>query len=353
MEKELQQRLSSIRPLDEEFLSRAQAKLDKLTKPPGSLGQLEEIARRYVAIVENIRPRIQQKIIYTFAGDHGVVAEGVSAYPKEVTPQMVYNFIRGGAAINVLAGHVGAKVVVVDIGVDHLFEPLEGLVIRKVARGTGNITRGPAMSKEQALQAIFVGLEMADRAKNGGADLVGTGDMGIGNTTPSSAILAALTGLPVNQVTHRGTGIDDVALSRKVKAIEKALEVNAPDPKDPLDVLSKVGGLEIAGIAGLIIGCAGHRIPVVVDGFISTAGAMIAVALNPRVQDRLFASHQSVEVGHQFMWEYIGQKPILNLSMRLGEGTGAALAMSIIEAAVKVLNEMATFSEAGVSEASR
>jgi nicotinate-nucleotide--dimethylbenzimidazole phosphoribosyltransferase len=177
--------------------------------------------------------------------------------------------------------------------------------------------------------------------------------MGIGNTTPSSAILASLTGLPVRQVTHRGTGIDDAALERKIQTIEKAIALNNPDPKDPLDVLAKVGGFEIAGIAGLIIGCAFHRIPVVVDGFISTAGAMIAVGLNPEIKGYLFASHQSVEVGHPFMWKHIGQKPILNLALRLGEGTGAALAMSIVEAAVKVLNEMATFSEAGVSKESR
>jgi nicotinate-nucleotide--dimethylbenzimidazole phosphoribosyltransferase len=308
------------------------------------------MAKRYVAIVEEINPRIQEKFIYTFAGDHGVVAEGVSAYPKEVTPQMVYNFLRKGAAINVLAGHVGAKVVVVDIGVDHEFEPLEGLIIRKVARGTGNLSRGPAMSRIQALRAISVGLEMADHARDQKADLVGTGDMGIGNTTPSSAILASIAGLPVSLVTHRGTGIDDATLMRKIQIIEEAIERNKPDPQDPLDVLAKVGGFEIAGIAGLIIGCAAHRIPVVVDGFISTAAAMIAVALNKRIKGYLFASHQSLEVGHQFMWEYIGQKPILNLSMRLGEGTGAALAMFIIEAAVKILNEMATFTEAGVSE---
>jgi nicotinate-nucleotide--dimethylbenzimidazole phosphoribosyltransferase len=350
MEKELRVRLSSIQPLKKDFFSRAQTRLDRLTKPLGSLGQLEEMAKRYVAIVEEVNPRIQQKFIYTFAGDHGVVAEGVSAYPKEVTPQMVYNFLRKGAAINVLAGHVGAKVVVVDIGVDHEFEPLEGLIIRKVARGTGNLSRGPAMSRTQALQAISVGLEMADQARAQKADLVGTGDMGIGNTTPSSAILASMAGLPVSLVTHRGTGIDDATLMRKIQIIEEAIETNKPDPQDPLDVLAKVGGFEIAGIAGLIIGCAAYRIPVVVDGFISTAAAMIAVALNNRIKEYLFASHQSVEVGHQFMWEYIGQKPILNLSMRLGEGTGAALAMFIIEAAVKILNEMATFTEAGVSE---
>jgi len=353
MEPTLKERLSSIRPLKEEFLSQAQAKLDNLTKPLGSLGQLEEIAKRYVAIVENLNPKVDKKIIYTFAADHGVVAEGVSAYPKEVTPQMVYNFLRQGAGINVLARHVGAKVIVVDIGVDHEFEPMEDLMIKKVARGTGNITRGPAMSREQALEAISIGLEMADHAKKQNADLVGTGDMGIGNTTPSSAILASLTGLPVRQVTHRGTGIDDAALERKIQTIEKAIALNNPDPKDPLDVLAKVGGFEIAGIAGLIIGCAFHRIPVVVDGFISTAGAMIAVGLNPEIKGYLFASHQSVEVGHPFMWEHIGQKPILNLALRLGEGTGAALAMSIVEAAVKVLNEMATFSEAGVSKESR
>jgi len=349
--KKLREKLSLIQPIKNEFLSRAQARLDKLTKPLGSLGQLEEIAKRYVAIVENLRPRVDKKTIYTFTGDHGVAGEGVSAYPKEVTPQMVYNFLRQGAGINVLARHVGAQVIVVDIGVDHVFEPQEGLMIRKVARGTGNIACGPAMSREQALRAIFVGLEMADHARQQKADLVGTGDMGIGNTTPSSAILASLTGLPASLVTHRGTGISEAALLQKIQIIERSLAINNPDPRDPLDVLAKVGGLEIAGIAGLIIGCAFHRIPVVVDGFISTAGAMIAVDLNPEIKGYLFASHQSVEVGHQFMWEYIGQKPILNLSLRLGEGTGAALAMSIIEAGVKILNEMATFTEAGVAEA--
>jgi nicotinate-nucleotide--dimethylbenzimidazole phosphoribosyltransferase len=353
LEEELKERLAIVKPLKKEFFSLAQTRLDQLTKPQGSLGQLEDIAKRFVAIFENLNPAIEKKIIYTFAGDHGVVAEKVSAYPKEVTSQMVHNLLRKGAAINVLAAHVGAKVVIVDIGVDHLFAPMEGLMIRKVARGTANMARGPAMSREQALQAIGVGFEMADYAKNQKADMVGTGDMGIGNTTPSSAILAVLTGLPVSQVTHRGTGIDDVTLTRKVKIIEKAIEINAPDPKDPLDVLAKVGGFEMAGIAGLIIGCAGYRIPVVVDGFISTAGAMIAVALNSRIKDYLFASHQSVEVGHPFMWEYIGQRPILNLSMRLGEGTGAALAMPIIEAAVRVLNQMATFAEAGVSQGDR
>ena len=349
MEKELNKRLQAIQPLKDNFIVQAQAKLDRLTKPQGSLGQLEEMAKKYAAIVENLNPKIEKKIIYVFAGDHGVTAEGVSAYPKEVTPQMIFNFLRGGAGINVLARQVGAQVVVVDIGVDHEFEPAEGLMIRKISRGTGNIFCGPAMSRDQAVQALTVGLEMADHAKKQNADLVGTGDMGIGNTTPSSAILASLTGLAVSQVTHRGTGIDDLALKRKIQIIERAIAVNRPDPKDPLDVLAKLGGFEIAGIAGLIIGCASHRIPVVVDGFISTAGAMIAVGLNPEIKGYIFASHQSVEVGHPFMWEYIGQKPILNLSLRLGEGTGAALAIFLIEGAVKIMKEMATFSEAGVS----
>ncbi len=350
MEQKLRECLSGIQPLKETFLREVQARLDSLTKPVGSLGQIEEIARRLAAIQENVRPRIGKKLIFTFAADHGVVAEGVSAYPKDVTAQMVMNFLRGGAGINVLARHAGAKVVVVDIGVDHSFPPHERLMIRKVARGTQNMARGPAMSREQAVQAISIGLEMADYAATSAAGLVGTGDMGIGNTTASSAILAALTGLPAERVTSRGTGIDDAALAKKVQIIKTAIEVNQPDTRDPIDVLAKVGGFEIGGIAGLVIGCAARRIPVVVDGFISSAGAMIAVALNPRIKEYIFAAHQSVEAGHPFMWEYIGQKPMLNLALRLGEGTGAALAMLMIEAAAKILTEMATFSEAGVSE---
>lgn len=352
MEEKLKEKIGSLPPLRKEFWEMAQARLNQLTKPLNSLGELEEIAKRIVAITENPRPSVHPKGIYVFAADHGVTAEGVSAYPKEVTAQMVYNFLKKGAGINVLARHVGAEVVIVDIGVDHEFPPAHGLLIRKVGRGTQNMTVGPAMSRAQALRALGIGLEMADQAKASGANLVGTGDMGIGNTTASSAVLASITGLPVSQVTHRGSGIDDETLRKKVKTIEKALAHNQPDSKDPLDVLAKVGGFEIGGIAGLILGCALHRIPVVVDGFISTAGAMIAVALQPRVREYFFAAHQSVEVGHRLMLESIGQKPLLNLSLRLGEGTGAALAMSIIEAAVKVLNEMATFAEAGVSKAS-
>jgi nicotinate-nucleotide--dimethylbenzimidazole phosphoribosyltransferase len=351
LERRLKATLGGIQPVRKEVLSRARARLDRLTKPRGSLGQLEEIAARYVGMTEDLNPKIKKKMIFLFVADHGVAAEGISAYPQAVTAQMVTNFLEGGAAINVLARHVGAEVIVVEVGVKQDFLPAAGLLVRKIARGTGNILQGPAMTRQQALQAIFVGLEMADLAASQMADLVGTGDMGIGNTTASSAILASLAGLPISLVTHRGTGIDDGTLVKKIQVIEEAITRNQPDPEDPLDVLAKLGGFEIAGIAGLIIGCAQRRIPVVVDGFISTAGAMIAVGLNARIQEYLYASHQSVEVGHRFMWEHIGQKPLLDLSLRLGEGTGAALAMSLIEGAVKVYREMATFKEAGVSEA--
>lgn len=349
LEKRIRERLEAIQPLKEKFLAEAQARWDALTKPQGSLGQLEEIVKQYVAIVENLKPQITKKIIFVFAADHGVAAEGVSAYAQEVTAQMVYNFLAGGAGINVLARYIGAKVVVVDIGVDHDFGDIPGLVNLKVARGTRNIAAGPAMTRAEAEQAISFGLDMADLAQKEKADLVGTGDMGIGNTTPSSAILAALTGLPAEKVTYRGTGIDDHSLQRKIQVVQKALMVNRPDAQDPLDVLAKVGGLEIAGIAGLIIGCAFHRIPIVVDGFISTAGAMIACALNPLIKKYIFAAHESAEIGHRFMWKELEAQPILNLSLRLGEGTGAALAMGIIEAALKLYKEMATFAEAGVS----
>ncbi len=349
LEGRVRAKLQAIQPLKEKFFALAHERWDALTKPQGSLGHLEEMAKRYVAIVENLKPTVERKLIFVFAADHGVVAEGVSAYPKEVTAQMVYNFLRGGAAINVLARHVGAKVLVVDIGVDHDFGVIPGLLNLKVARGTRNIHEGPAMTREEAWQALSFGVEMADLARKEKADLVATGDMGIGNTTASSAILAALTGLPPAQVTYRGTGIDDQTLARKIKVIQEALMINRPDPRDPVDVLAKVGGLEVAGIAGLIIGCAFHRIPIVVDGFISTAGAMIACALNPLIKNYIFAAHESAEIGHKFMWKELEAKPILNLSLRLGEGTGAALAMSLIEAALKLFKEMSTFAEAGVS----
>jgi nicotinate-nucleotide--dimethylbenzimidazole phosphoribosyltransferase len=346
----LNKTLAKIQPVDEEFLAKAQAKLDNKTKPLGSLGRLEEMARRVAAIKEDLTPDTAKKIIFTFAGDHGIVEEGVSAFPKEVTPQMVLNFLRGGAGVNVLARHVGAEVRVVDVGVDFDFEPTPGLIIRKVAKGTRNFAKESAMTREEAVAAIEVGIALADQAKKEGVAMVGTGEMGIGNTSPSSAIIAALAGCTVREVTHRGTGINDQALEHKIDVIQVGLALNSPDPNDPLDVLTKVGGLEIAGIAGLVLGAAANRIPVVVDGFISTAGALIASELHPNVRDYIFAAHCSVEIGHTMMLERIGAKPILDLQLRLGEGTGAALAMGLIEAGAKVLKEMATFAEAGVAE---
>lgn len=342
--------IDGIEPLDPELSERIQRRLDNKTKPLGSLGRLEEFARRYATIRGTEEPGLPRKMIHTFAADHGVVEEGVSAFPKEVTRQMVTNFLAGGAGVNVLARHVGAEVRVVDIGVDHYFGLLPGLCTRKIRRGTDNFTKGPAMSRQEAVEAILAGAALAREAAEEGYTLLGTGEMGIGNTTPSSAIIAVIAGLDPREVTHRGTGIDDAALQRKIDVIRRGIAVNRPDPTDPVDVLAKVGGLEIAGIAGLCLGGAACRVPVVVDGFISTAGALIAAHLAPRVVDYLFAAHRSVEIGHRVMLERMGLEPILDLSLRLGEGTGAALAMGLIEAGVKILNEMATFSQAGVSE---
>lgn len=341
--------VASIKPIDEAWFATAQKHLDNLTKPPGSLGMFEAFSRRLVAIAENPKPSVDPKVIFTFAGDHGVVEEGVSAYPREVTPQMVLNFLRGGAAINVLAHHSGAEVVVIDIGVDHDFGAREGLVDRKVLRGTKNFLRGPAMTREEAVRCVEAGIGLAEDYAGSGYQLFGTGDMGIGNTTPSSAIAAVLTGRPAYEVTGKGTGITDETLARKVRVIEAGIRLNNPDPTDAVDVLAKVGGAEIGGIAGLILGAASRRVPVVVDGFISTAGALIAFGLCPTVTDYLFAAHNSVEKGHRLMLEKLGLRPILDLGFRLGEGTGAAVAMHLIEGGLKIYSEMATFDDAGVS----
>ena len=341
--------LTRIKPVNTELLAQAQARLDNKTKPLGSLGRLEEFARRVAAIGGEMAPDVSRKVIFTFAGDHGIVEEGVSLFPREVTTQMVFNFLAGGAGVNVLARHAGAEVRVVDVGVDFDFGDTPGMLHRKVARGTRNFAKGPAMTRDETLAALQVGIDLADLCKAEGVGLVGTGEMGIGNTSPSSAIIAAISGITVRELTHRGTGINDAALEHKIHIIEQGLALNKPDPADPLDVLTKVGGLEIAAIAGLVLGCAANSIPVVIDGFISTAGALIASELHPHVRDYVFAAHESVEIGHRFMLERIGTPPILDLGFRLGEGTGAALAMGLIEAGVKVLNEMATFEQAGVS----
>jgi nicotinate-nucleotide--dimethylbenzimidazole phosphoribosyltransferase len=340
--------LALIRPVDADKMAAIQAGIDRQAKPQGSLGRLEEFACRFAAVTG--RNAVAKKVVFTFAGDHGVTEEGVSAFPREVTPQMVLNFIEGGAAINALARHAGAEVVVVDMGVDYEFKPMHGLLNKKVGRGTANLAMGSAMTRQEAICCLETGIELAVSCRDAGIDLVGTGDMGIGNTTPSSAIAAVFTGLPVARVTHRGTGIDDAALANKIRVIEQGLRVNAPDARDPVDVLAKVGGYEIGGIAGLIIGCAAIGIPVVVDGFISTAGAMIASELHPHVRDYLFAAHRSAEIGHVHMLERLRLRPMLDLDMRLGEGTGAALAMGLIEAGLRALREVKTFDEAGVAK---
>ncbi len=342
--------IAKIQKIDDGLIKLAQSRLDNLTKPQGSLGRLEEFARRMVAITGSTIPRTERKVIFTIAGDHGVTKEGVSAYPSEVTPQMVYNFIAGGAGVNVLARHVGAKVMVVDMGVAADFEPAANLIVKKIAYGTKNIATGPAMSNNEAKKSIESGIDVFNEELNEhGIDIVGTGDMGIANTTPSAAIICAVTGKDPSIIAGRGTGVDDLRLKLKIDVIRKALEINKPDPRDPLDLLAKVGGFEIGGIAGLILAAVSHRIPVVVDGFISTAGALIAIGFNPTVTDYLFMSHNSAEKGHSEVLDFIGIEPMLDLDLRLGEGTGAALAIGIIEASVKILTEMATFGEAGVS----
>jgi len=324
-------------------------RFNNLAIPSGSLGRLEEFATIYASIKGSPDATIKHKVVFTMAGDHGVASEGVSVFPQEVTRQMVKNFLDGGATISVLARHVGARVVVVDCGVKADFEPVDGLKIKKVGYGTDNIAHGPAMSREQAIESLEAGIESFNEELLNGIDIISTGDMGIANTTPSSAIIACLTGTDLGKVTGRGTGLDDKGVDNKINVISTALDVNKPDPSDPIDVLSKVGGFEIGGIAGLCLAAASHRTPVLIDGFISTAAALIACAIEPKVNEYLISSHTSTENGHKIALEKLQKKAILNLELRLGEGTGAVLAMSLIEAGVKILTQMATFSEAEVS----
>lgn len=342
---------SSIGGLDEAAANAARLRQERLTKPPGSLGRLEELAVRVAAIQGKSRPEVADKAVFVMAADHGVAREGVSAYPQEVTAQMVYNFARGGAAINVLARQIGARVIVADLGVACDLEPHPQIFVKKIGYGTRSLACGPAMSREEAGRAIEAGIEICEAELKQGLQLAGTGDMGIGNTTASAAIAAACCGLPVEQVVGRGTGVDDARLAAKIVVITRSLEINRPDPCDPIDVLAKVGGYEIGGLAGVILAAAAHRVPVVIDGFISGAAALIAVGLEPKVKEFLIAGHVSKEPGHRKILEQMGLQPLLDLEMRLGEGTGAVLAMGIVEAAVRLLNEMATFDEAGVAEA--
>jgi len=342
--------IEMIKPLDKEAMAEAQARQDMLTKPQGSLGRLEELSIQLAGIRSQAIPKIKDKAIIVMAGDHGVVAEKIGNWPQEVTAQMVNNFLRGGAGINVLARQVGARIVVVDIGVATDLEPHPLLLSKRVSSGTRNMSRGPAMTVEQAVKAIEIGVDVIEAEVAKSLDIVGTGDMGIGNTTASSAICAVMTGKPVEGVTGRGTGLTDRQLAHKVEVINRALSVNQPDAAQPLNVLATVGGFEIAGLVGVMLGAAAYRIPVVIDGFISGAAALIATALAPGVKDFIIPAHVSAEAGHPVLLKHLGIKPLLDMGMRLGEGTGAALGIFLAEAAASILRDMATFAEAGVSE---
>ena len=342
--------VNEIIPLDESPMDAARARQDQLTKPLGSLGRLEELSIRLAGIFGVATPRISKKTVILAAGDHGVVAEGISAYPQDVTPAMVMNFLGGGAAINVLAGHAGANIVVIDAGVAADLPEHPQLRSAKMGRGTENIAVGPAMTREQAIQCLELGIETAREQIAAGADLLSCGDMGIGNTTPSSAITSVSTGAATDITTGRGTGLDDAGLAHKSTIVQRAIDVNKPEPKDGLDVLMKVGGFEIGVLAGVYLGAAAGKRPVVVDGFISGAAALIAYAIAPNAAQSFIASHQSVEPGHRISLSHMGLEPLLELGMRLGEGSGAALAIPIVEAAAKCLSDMTTFAEAGVSE---
>lgn len=334
--------------LNKDAMEKAVSRLNSLTKPPGSLGVLEDLVVQLAGITGDFMPMVENKMVVVMAGDHGVVEEGVSAAPQSVTPQMVYNFLNGGAGINVLARCAGAQVKVVDVGVADKTLQHPNLISRKVRPGTANMAKGPAMSREEALQALRIGVEIAEREVDQGINLLATGEMGIGNTTPSSAILAVYSNNDMSRLVGPGVGLNDEGMQRKINAINTAIKVNQPDANDPIDVLAKVGGLEIAAMAGLILGAAARRVPVVLDGFISGAAALIACKIAPPVKNYMIASHLSEEPGHQLMLEAIGLEPMLRMRMRLGEGTGAALAFNIIEAAARIMREMATFEEAGV-----
>jgi nicotinate-nucleotide--dimethylbenzimidazole phosphoribosyltransferase len=343
--------LKEIKPLDSSAMAAAQSRQNNLTKPHGSLGRLEELSIQLAGIKGTASPTLEHKSIIIMAADHGVTTETVSLYPQEVTRQMVLNFLKGGAAINAMAGQIGARVIVVDMGVKGGFQPLPGLLCKMIDFGTQNMTQGPAMTRQQAVDAIEAGIQAVEAEMAKRVDIIGTGDMGIGNTTASSAIFATISGKQPKKITGRGTGIGDKQLAHKIKVIERALSTNKPNPKDPIDVLAKVGGFEIGGLVGVILAGAAYRIPVVIDGFISGAAALIATGLSPQAKDYLVAAHLSAEAGHELLLQFLGLKPLLNLNMRLGEGTGAVIGIFLADAAARTLSQMATFAQASVSEA--
>ena len=352
---DLKEIVKKIGPLDAEWIAKARERTAQLVMPPRALGRLHEISERLCGIRKTLKPVINRKAVLVMAGDHGVATTGVSAFPQEVTGEMVNTFLRGGAGINAICRHVDADVWVVDMGIipDIKLDSVDGgdrFLDRKVAKGTANLAKGPAMTHRAAQESIINGFQLAAELFQNGVEILGTGDMGIGNTTPSAAIGTVITGTNIDEMVGRGTGVDDQGLARKIDAVHNGIQINQPDREDGLDVLAKIGGFEIGGIAGCVLAGAFHSRPVVIDGFISTAGALVAHALCPQVADYLFAGHCSEESGHRTMLKYLGLEPILDLGMRLGEGTGGALAMSVIEGAVRVFKEVLTFEEAGVSD---
>ncbi len=347
--------VDGIHPIEPEWINKAKERTSQLVMPTRALGRIHDIGERLCAINQTLKPEVDKKAFLVMAGDHGVVEEGISAYPQVITGEMVRAFLNGGAGINILADQVNAQVWVVDMGIIAQVGPnsvanSHRLLVHKMGPGTRNMAKGPAMTRDKGKEAVLTGFELATNLFDKGIQILGTGDMGIGNTTPSSTVGVIMTGHSIEEMVGRGTGVDDQGLAHKKRVIAGALEVNQPDPGDALDVLSKVGGFEIGGIAGCILAAAFHRKPVVIDGFISTAGALIACALSPAAADYLFAGHCSQEPGHKHMLAHLRLQPILDLGMRLGEGTGAALAMHIIEGAARISRDMLTFEEAGVTE---
>ncbi len=348
--RKLNETLKRVLPLDGKAMEKAAGRQNILTKPRGSLGILEDLSIKLAGIQAKSLPSINKKVVIVMASDHGVAEEGVSAFPSEVTPQMVYNFLTGGAGINVISRFTGTEIMVVDIGVGVDLKPHPELIIKKIAKGTANIAKGWAMSRDDAILSLELGISMAEQAIKKGADAIGTGDMGIANTTSSSAILSAFCEY-AEDVVGRGTGIDDERWEKKKRIVSQTIKLNRPDPNDPIDVLAKVGGFEIGGIAGCIIGAAANKVPVVIDGFISSAAALIASKLSPLSTNYMIASHISAEPGQKLILKELGLRPLLQFDMRLGEGTGAVLGMHILELSARILSEMSTFSDAKVSEA--
>lgn len=345
----LKQALEEITGLDTVFINKAQARLDNLTKPLGSLGRLEDMVKQIVGITGKVFPKVDKKTVIIMCADNGVLDEGVSSCPKAVTATVTRNFLKGFTGINVLTGHAGADICVVDVGVDDDIE-CEGILNRKIRKGTWNIAKGPAMTREEAVRAIEAGIDIVGELKERGINLLGTGEMGIGNTTTSSAITAVLTKDPLEELVGRGSGLSREGLDNKINVVKRAIDVNKPNSEDPLDVLAKVGGFDIAGLVGCFIGAAAHRVPILIDGFISAAAALVAIRMHPGVKDYILPSHGSAEPGSKAIMKAIGLVPYLNLEMRLGEGTGAALAFHIIDAAFAAYTRMGTFGDANIEQ---